>query len=289
MARLNPGSHDRASEGPIAAGIDARHAATCVALERNPASEAGRRACGQVGTVCHGLRGDPGSGVELATSSTSTGESSMSGSTWNAVDVIGYAAALLVLSTFYMRTMIPLRCAAIASNVVFLSYGYLAQLQPVFLLHLSLLPLNGWRLFQILRLLKSIKAHRSGDMPIELLLPFMTRLEVKAGTVLFREGDRADRMFYVLHGHIHFPEISRTAGPGRLFGEVGVFSPWKTRTASAVAQDDSTLLYLDERQAIELYYQNPAFGLSLMRHVIEHLVQRKDGLSPDVPAAPHTD
>lgn len=41
-------------------------------------------------------------------------------------DVIGYAAALLVFVTFWMKTMVPLRTLGIASNVFFIGYGYLA-------------------------------------------------------------------------------------------------------------------------------------------------------------------
>lgn len=64
-------------------------------------------------------------------------------------DVIGYAASIAVLLTFLMRNMLPLRIVAIASNILFLSYGYLAHIPPVFLLHLALLPINCIRLLGI--------------------------------------------------------------------------------------------------------------------------------------------
>jgi CRP/FNR family transcriptional regulator, cyclic AMP receptor protein len=38
-------------------------------------------------------------------------------------DAVGYVASLLVFCTFYMRTMLPLRVVAIASNVAFMIYG----------------------------------------------------------------------------------------------------------------------------------------------------------------------
>ena len=65
------------------------------------------------------------------------------------VDGIGFAAAGLVLTTFYMRSMIALRWVAIASNLAFIAYGYLENLPPVLLLHLLLLPLNILRLAQL--------------------------------------------------------------------------------------------------------------------------------------------
>ena len=61
-------------------------------------------------------------------------------------DVIGYAASLAVLATFLMCSMVPLRLIAILSNLLFLTYGYLAHIHPVFLLHAALLPINIGRL-----------------------------------------------------------------------------------------------------------------------------------------------
>jgi hypothetical protein len=57
-------------------------------------------------------------------------------------DIIGYLASALVLTTFCMRDMVALRCMAIASNVAFIAYGGLANLGPVLVLHLLLLPIN---------------------------------------------------------------------------------------------------------------------------------------------------
>ncbi|MBL8447727.1 MAG: cyclic nucleotide-binding domain-containing protein [Zoogloeaceae bacterium] len=205
----------------------------------------------------------------------------MSQPTWNFVEVSGYFASLLVLSTFSMRTMIPLRCSAIASNLAFLTYSYLAHLTPVLVLHLVLLPLNVWRLLQITRLLQQVRSQTTSTFSIEPLLPLMTRQEFRASEVIFRQGDRADRLYYVLGGEISFPELFRQAGPGRLFGEIGVFSPGQARSASAIAACDSVVLSLSDRQVQELYFQNPAFGLALMRLVIEHYAQRSPASQAD--------
>jgi hypothetical protein len=65
------------------------------------------------------------------------------------IEGIGFAAAGLVLATFCMRSMSALRWLAIASNVAFIGYGYLEHLAPVLLLHVLLLPVNGYRLAQL--------------------------------------------------------------------------------------------------------------------------------------------
>jgi hypothetical protein len=63
------------------------------------------------------------------------------------VEINGYAAALAVLATFLMTTMIPLRVLALASNVLFVSYGYFNEILPVLVLHAILFPVNLHRLF----------------------------------------------------------------------------------------------------------------------------------------------
>ena len=68
---------------------------------------------------------------------------------WN---VCGYIASALVLAAFYMKDIIPLRLAALASNLAFIAYGLAFGLTPIWLLHALLLPLNGYRLVEAARL-----------------------------------------------------------------------------------------------------------------------------------------
>jgi membrane glycosyltransferase len=46
----------------------------------------------------------------------------------NWIDFVGYLAALTVLATFCMDTIVPLRGLAIASNVLFILYGIAGHL-----------------------------------------------------------------------------------------------------------------------------------------------------------------
>jgi hypothetical protein len=61
-------------------------------------------------------------------------------------DLLGYAAAALVLATFSARSIATLRSVAIASNLMFIAYAACAHVLPVLVLHAVLLPLNVWRL-----------------------------------------------------------------------------------------------------------------------------------------------
>ena len=64
---------------------------------------------------------------------------------------IGFIASGLVLATFGMKDMVNLRIVAICSNIAFIMYGFVLDLPPVLILHVMLLPLNGWRLMGVLK------------------------------------------------------------------------------------------------------------------------------------------
>ncbi len=64
--------------------------------------------------------------------------------------IVGYVASMLVLLTFIARDMRVLRMTAILSNVAFMLYAILDHLPPILFLHASLLPVNVFRLTQLL-------------------------------------------------------------------------------------------------------------------------------------------
>lgn len=69
----------------------------------------------------------------------------------NMGELSGYIASLLVFAAFYMKSMVPLRLVAIASNLAFIGYALHGGLMPVLLLHGALLPLNIQRLLEVRR------------------------------------------------------------------------------------------------------------------------------------------
>ncbi len=64
-------------------------------------------------------------------------------------DLVGFAAAFAVLARFCMTTIVSLRSMAIVSNVLFIFYGVLGHIYPVLFLHITLLPINLAKLYQI--------------------------------------------------------------------------------------------------------------------------------------------
>jgi hypothetical protein len=80
-------------------------------------------------------------------------------------DACGYVASGLVLAAFAMREMVPLRVAALLSNLAFIAYGLALGLTPIWLLHAILVPLNGCRLVGAVRRGGVLGGRRAGAKP----------------------------------------------------------------------------------------------------------------------------
>jgi len=198
--------------------------------------------------------------------------------------IAGWVSAVLVFSSFFMRTMIPLRMVAICSNGAFITYallgvheGVFGRVLPILVLHAALLPLNVVRLRQLQGLLRAVQDCDAHDT-IRSLVPYMNTETHPAGDVLFRKGDPADRLFVVERGRVRFPEIGKVVASGEVFGEVGVFARENVRTLSAVCADDCRLHTITGDKALELSYQDPRFGLFLIR-LVAGLVVENQGLA----------
>jgi CRP/FNR family transcriptional regulator, cyclic AMP receptor protein len=189
------------------------------------------------------------------------------------IDLLGYAASARVLITFCMSTMVPLRTVAICSNVLFASYGALAHIYPVLILHTILLPVNAVRLYQILDLIKRVRAAELTELSVEILLPLMSKRKLKAGEVLVRKGEKADSMYYLASGTMKIVEVDKTIGPGTVLGEIGIFVRDQKRTATVESIDDCEIYEISESRTKQLYFQNPAFGFAMMKVVIGRLVK----------------
>ena len=182
-----------------------------------------------------------------------------------------WIAALLVFSSFFMKTIVPLRMVAIASNVAFIVYGLLSlaygifgRVYPILVLHSCLLPLNVIRVRQLRALIRAVH-QSSDDEALRALVPFMTAEAHPKGDILFRQGEPADRLYLLQSGRVGFSELDKQLSSGALFGEVGLFAPHGVRTLTAACEEDCRLAAISRDKVLELYYQNPKFGLFLIR------------------------
>lgn len=198
-------------------------------------------------------------------------------STWslNWIEMAGYLASALVFLTFCMKTLIPLRLMAIASNVVFIIYAIGAGLAPVLLLHAGLLPLNILRTYEQIRIYRRVRNVSEGGADVKDLIPFMHMRLGPSGEVLFRKGDTAQDIYYISKGRIHIPEIGKILGPGTLFGEMAIFTSDQTRTASAICHETCELMVMSKDDIIRHCTTDPAFGLFLARLVVSRMTENQ--------------
>jgi len=187
------------------------------------------------------------------------------------VEMLGYFGACLTLTVYSMRRMIPLRIIGIAANCVFVLYGYLAEVYPQMVLHATLLPINAYRLFEMVRLIGRVKAASNGDLNMEWLKPHMHRRSTRRGEVLFRKGDLSTDMFYTLSGRYALSEIGQEIGPGQLIGEIGLMAPGNKRTLTFECVEDGELLTMNYDIVKELYFQNPEFGFRFLQLTSQRL------------------
>jgi CRP/FNR family transcriptional regulator, cyclic AMP receptor protein len=200
----------------------------------------------------------------------------------NQADVIGYAAALLVFVTFWMKTMVPLRTLGIASNLFFIVYGYLAGAYPPLLLHVLLLPLNLMRLREMLQLSRQVKEAASGNLNMDWLKPFSSKRRMQAGEVLFNKGETADRMFIIVSGRCRLAESGVDLAPGAVVGELALLSPDKTRTQTMQSTESGSLLEITYGQVRQLYLQNPTFGFYFLELASKRLFENIGRLEAEV-------
>lgn len=66
------------------------------------------------------------------------------------IEAIGYAGTGFTILAYGFKHLIPLRIAAILSSLAFLTYGLLVQSYPLVLMEAVLLPINLFRLLEII-------------------------------------------------------------------------------------------------------------------------------------------
>jgi len=182
-------------------------------------------------------------------------------------ELLGYAAAACVFVTFYMKTMVPLRIAGIVSNFLFIGYGYALDAYPVLILHLVLLPLNVLRL----RLIKQIEEATKGDTNLKWVRPFSSTRTMASGEAVFRRGDPADEMFFIVSGCFRVTERNVDLKAGEIFGELGLLNAGRARTASVECTASGELLRIGYDQVKQLCLQDPKFGFYFLHLVSQRL------------------
>ena len=186
-------------------------------------------------------------------------------------EVIGWVGSALMVATFAMKRMIPLRIVGIAANAFMIVYAGGLQIYPVLALQVCLLPVNVFRLWQVKGIMDSLTDQV--EEPIHTLAPYLKKTSLAANSVLFRAGDVADELYVVEEGRIRLEGLDKVLGPGEIVGEIGVLGSAQKRTATAVAEVDTEISFISGDRVRELYVESPTFALAILRVVLGRVQQ----------------
>jgi Cyclic nucleotide-binding domain len=175
-------------------------------------------------------------------------------------NMFALAGAIFFVATLLTQTMVPLRVANMIGCAFFAIFGALSGAITTFLLYLLMLPINAWRLRQMLALVKKARSATQGDTSMEWLRPFMTQRNYRKGDILMKKGDAANEMLLTVTGRFRVIEINVELPPGQLMGELGFLTPDNRRTATIECTEDGHVLAITYEKLLEIYFQNPQFG-----------------------------
>jgi len=182
-------------------------------------------------------------------------------------------ASIFVVATYTMRTMIPLRVFGMLTNIILIATAIPSHNYLQLALHGILLPLNGYRLHQMLQLIRDVKRSVNSDLSLDWLKPFMSERNYSAGDVLFYKDEKAEDMLYIVSGRFRLVESGIELPVGAIVGEFGMFSPSNARTQTLECIEAGLVLSVTYSKVEELYVQNPAFGFYFLRLFSQRLFQ----------------
>lgn len=94
-----------------------------------------------------------------------------------------------------------------------------------------------------------------------------------AGTVLFRQGEGGDRLYFIVTGRVRLVEKPAVVmGPRDLIGEIAVLTPGHRRSFTAVCDTDVSLLSMDREQVRRCYRVYPQFAIYILSSIIRRLM-----------------
>jgi Cyclic nucleotide-binding domain len=175
-------------------------------------------------------------------------------------NMFAVVGVIFFVATLLMQTMVPLRVANMIGCAFFAVFGALTGAITTFLLYFLMVPINAYRLRQMLVLVKKARSATQGDTSLEWLKPFMTERKYRKGDILFKKDDPAHEMLLTITGKFLVKEISVELPPGRVMGEFGFLTPDNRRTATIECIEDGHVLTISYDKLLEIYFQNPQFG-----------------------------
>src|SRR5271170_7729359 len=197
-------------------------------------------------------------------------------------DLFNSVGSLFIVATASTKTMVPLRILAIVANCFLIAfYGVSHQWVP-FALQAVALPLNAYRLYQMLLLIRNVRGAIRGNSSMDWLKPFMIGRHFRKGDILFAKGEPASEMFCTVTGRYTLLELGIEIKPGQVVGELAMLAPDNRRTATLECIEDGDALSISYDQVEQLYYQNPTFGFYFLRLATARLSDNIQRLQTDL-------
>ena len=109
--------------------------------------------------------------------------------------------------------------------------------------------------------------------PADLFRQDNDAVQLAPGDVLFREGDKRDKMYVLLEGEVDVrlgDYVVETAKEGALIGEMALIDD-SPRAANAVAKTACRLAAIDQRRFHFLIQQHPHFATHVMKELADRL------------------
>jgi len=196
-------------------------------------------------------------------------------------NLLNSVGSLMIVATASTKTMVPLRILAIVANCVLIVFYAASQEWVPFGLQLVALPLNGYRLYQMMVLIRNVRHAIRGNDSMDWLKPFMARRRFRKGDILFAKGETAEEMFCIVTGRFLLLELGIELKPSQIVGELAMLAPDNRRTATLECIEDGEALSITYEQVEQLYYQNPTFGFYFLRLATERLFDNIQRLQAD--------
>jgi ABC-type multidrug transport system fused ATPase/permease subunit len=178
--------------------------------------------------------------------------------------------AIFFVATLLTQTMVPLRVANMFGCAFFAGFGALAGNITTFLLYFLMVPINAFRLRQMLNLVKMARSATEGDASMEWLKPFMTERKYRKGDVLFKKDEAANEMMLTMTGKFLVKEIG----------------------ATVTCLEDGHVLTITYEKLLEIYFQNPQFGYYFLvltsQRLLENIARLEGIIAQNKIAAPTT-
>jgi CRP/FNR family cyclic AMP-dependent transcriptional regulator len=108
----------------------------------------------------------------------------------------------------------------------------------------------------------------------------MEKITYAPGDVIYQEGDESEQVYLIKSGRVNlvdtYPEtgevVSKSLGPGRVFGEVELIDK-RPRSSTAQAAGEVKLAVFSHGEITDMLFENPEKSLLLARDVFDRLRQ----------------